>query len=175
MNIEKKNKSGLRAYIFAGLGVGLLLFALYFNFSKPKFDMVDIYTDSTDKGKYVFLFVETKANTQTDLMNWAYNIKNDGELLTMPDKTKPAILTVYFYNPDDTTDLDVSIKKKLTERYANKPEFTHKINYSSKGWQYIGHNDPTMDKIPRDTVYQTLVFVPKPGYKAYEIIKHLND
>jgi hypothetical protein len=175
MNTEIKNKSGLRAYIFAGLGVGLLLFALYFNFSKPSFEMVDIYTDSTNNGKYVFLFVETKANSENDLMKWAYNIKNEGDLLDMPDKTKPSILTVYFYNPVDTVDLDVGIRMKLEERYADKPEFTHKINYSTKGWQYIGHKDPTIENIPRDTVYQTFVFVPKPGFKAYEIIKHLNE
>jgi hypothetical protein len=65
----------------------------------------------------------------------------------MPDKTKPAILTVYFYNPVDAVDLDVSIRMKLEEKYANKPEFTHKINYSSKGWQYIGHKDPTIELI----------------------------
>lgn len=168
-------KSSLRNYIFAGVGVGLLLFAIIYNGSKPKYEIVDLYTDSTDKGKFVFLFVETKSKSKNDLMNWANDVKMRDNLLDMPDQTKPSVLTVYFYNPSDTTELIEEIAKKLKIAYSGQSEFTQKINYSPNGWQYIGHNDSNITKIPKDTVFQTTVFVPKTGYRAYEIIKQIND
>ncbi|MBX3045237.1 MAG: hypothetical protein KIT33_10480 [Candidatus Kapabacteria bacterium] len=170
-NSEKKSR--LLPYIFAGFGVGILLVAFYFQFSKAKFEISDIYTDSSETGKYVFLFVETKSNKHNELLNWANDIKNSDDLLSMPDKTKPAILTVYFYNPNDTTELDEKTTNSLKERYSDKTDFTKKINYSPHGWQYIGHNDSSIEELPRDTVYKTYVFVPKTGYRAHEIIKQI--
>ncbi|MDX9790254.1 MAG: hypothetical protein WCZ17_05870 [Candidatus Kapaibacterium sp.] len=167
------NKSGIKPFIFAGVGVGLFILAMYFQFSKPGFTMVDIYTDSTDKGKYIFLFVETEADNESDIINWAYDIKNEDNLLAMPDKTKPAMITMYFYNPKDTIELDDNIEKTLREKYSDKIEFTKKINYSPSGWQYIGHNDKTIN-MPADTVFKSYIFVPKPGYRAKEIIQQLN-
>lgn len=166
--------AGKKAYIFAGLGVGLLIFGIFMTFQKPSFEIVDIYTDSTDNGKYIFLFVNTKSESKNDLLNWANDIKHGDNLLDMPDKTKPAMMTVFFFNPDDTSAVDDVTSKKLKERYPESLDLSEKINFTSKGWQYIGHNDPNITEVPRDTVYQTYVFIPKTGYRAYDIINIIN-
>ena len=172
MDDIKEKKSGVKAYILGGLGVGVLLVVLYLNFSKPNYEIADIYTDSTAQGKYVFLFVETNSNDKNNLMNWANEIKNSMDLLAMPDKTQPAILTVYFYDKKNAAVVDASLAKSLQKRFPKKPDIVNKILFVPNGWQYIGHNDPSFTQMARDSIFKSMIIVPKPGYKAYDIIKN---
>lgn len=172
---DKSNKVSRKAYVFAGLGLSILVFAILMNYSNPKFDIVDIYTDSTAGNKFIFLFVETKSDSKDELMKWAKNIKASDNLLDMPYKTDLSILTVYFYSPEDTIKLNEELESSLKEKYSDKYDFTHKLNYDPKGWQYIGHTDASINDMPSDSVFRTHIFVPKMGYRASEFLKQIKD
>ncbi|GAB1370884.1 hypothetical protein MASR1M45_09460 [Candidatus Kapaibacterium sp.] len=159
-----------KEYIFAGLGVGVVLLLLYFTSFKSNFTIRDVFTDSTANGKFTYLIVETESNDSKTLINWAKGIKSSEDFLKMPDKTKPAVVTIYFYNPKDTISLDENTTNALKKRYPNNPDFMEKINFAPKGWQYIGHNSKILEGISKDSIFQTLIFVPKEGYKAKDII-----
>ncbi len=157
-------------YVISGVIIGIVLFFLFNNFSEDKYNIVDIYTDSTSNGKYIFIFTETKSTDSIKMLNFAKEIKFKDNLLDMPDKTQASILTMYFYNPKDTLYLDNDVLKSLQGNFKNNPKILERINFIKDGWQYIGHNDKTLTSFARDTIYKSLVFVPKPGFKARDII-----
>jgi hypothetical protein len=173
MNLTEDKKSSYKGFIFAGVGVGLLLFVLYFNLSKPNIEITDLYTDSTSMGKFVFVFAETETYEANTLMNWAQDLKHSGGFLEMPDKTKPSLLTVYFYKTSDTTKIDTELASSLKKQFPNNPEIINKVNFVLNGMQYIGHNDKTLTSMAMDSIFKTMVFVPKPGMKAIDILKKI--
>jgi hypothetical protein len=157
-------------YIIAGVLAGIIVLVYYFNYTKNNFSIIDKYTDSTSKGKFVFLFVETESVDKTKMIDFGKDLKSKKNYLDMPDKTIPAIMTIYFYHPKDTVKLGEGIRNSLKRRYTNNPEMVDRINFIQNGWQYIGYNSKMLPSVARDTIFKTLVFIPKPGFKAKDII-----
>src|SRR5690606_10059012 len=137
-------------YIISALFVVLILSLYLFTNSDEKFYTSDLFTDSTSQGKFVFVFVETKSQYMGDMYNYANQMKFQADLLDMPDRTQAAILTVYFYNPQDTLELNQGMIDTFHKKYNKSLTMLSRINYVKDGWQYIGHNDNSMTEIAKD-------------------------
>ncbi|MCO5250506.1 MAG: hypothetical protein M9949_03685 [Candidatus Kapabacteria bacterium] len=156
----------------------LLLFAIALLGSCSKhseYKIVDYFTDSTDRGKFVFLFVETDTIIQDDILNWTKEFKSKDTIMRVEHDSILHVLISYFYIPDVYDEIPEEQAVILREKYKN-PEITNKLLLAKNGAVYTGFSKITEGMpFPKDTVILTSVFVPKKGYKAVDILKQRDE
>ncbi|MBS3999072.1 MAG: hypothetical protein KGZ71_01175 [Desulfobulbaceae bacterium] len=140
-----------------------------------EYKIVDYFTDSTDRGKFVFLFVETDTIIQSEILDWTKEFKSNDTIMRVAHDSILHVLISYFYIPKEYDEIPEEQAVILREKYKN-PEITNKLLLAKKGAVYTGFSKITEGMpFPKDTVILTSVFVPKKGYKAIDILKQRDD
>lgn len=141
----------------------------------PNFKIVDYFVDSTERGKFVFLFVETDTLIQNKMLEWTSEFKTSDTLMRVENDTIFNVLISYFYVPGIYDEITEEKSAELQEKY-NNTEIAKKLLLAKNGAVYTGFSRVIEGlPYPKDTIMMTSVFVPRKGYKAIDILKQRNE
>lgn len=139
---------------------------------KSKFEIVDYFVDSSDRGKFVFLFVKTDTIIASNIIEWTSNFQNQDSIMYVNNPEILKVLIANFYTQKSITHVPEEEAVALRNKYQNNPEIVEKLDMAKQGAIYTGFSRYVEGMpFPRDTVILTSVYIPKPGYKAIDIMK----
>ncbi len=139
---------------------------------KSEFEIVDYFIDSSDKGKFVFLFIKTDTIIASNIMKWASDFQNQDSTMYVQSEDILKVLIANFYTDKSITSIPEDEAITLRSKYQNNPGIVEKLDMASQGAIYTGFSRYAEGMpFPRDTVILTSVYIPKPGHKAIDIMK----
>lgn len=133
----------------------------YYNYS---YEMIDNFSDTTNKNVYRFYFVGV-SSTERDYINYVSEKEIKPILKTFQGK---GILIAHFYKLSDTLKLPDNMFKQLKYKYPNKANFDKNLRYIIRGAVKTYFCEP--DKYD-DTLFYNHMVVPKYGVKAKDVLK----
>lgn len=146
----------------------LILFALFLTCCahKSKFEIVDYFVDSSDRGKFVFLFVKTDTIISSNIVKWSSNFQNQDSIMYVNNPEILKVLIANFYTQKSITHVPDEESLALRNKYKNNPEIVEKLDMAKQGAIYTGFSRYVEGMpFPRDTVILTSVIYPNPALK----------
>lgn len=159
----------LRNFNLLSLAVVLSAMSLFVSCSDSGYEIVDTFADSTDRGKFVFMFVKVKSYDENRLYDICAELKEHPDL-SMSDKTKMLSFMVHFYTEEEIKALPQELKAELGKKYEKK--MLDKLDFVKAGRMFISFSKDIGDiGQPVDSLFTSSFVVPGPGISAKEISK----
>ncbi len=143
----------------------------WYEFTRPKYKIVDSFADNSPRGKAVFVFVKVNSYNESFLRHVGKEIRKGNRDLNDGNPELLKLLMVYFYIDELVAAPKEKALKKLMEMYPKRKDLEEKLNYIDSAYTYswISHKVPGV-KVPSDSLFKAPVFVPKKGIKAKEVL-----
>lgn len=161
-------------YFLYGIIFAILLIYLLYNIKHHSgYNIVDYFTDSSNNSKITFIFIEVNKNNRENILKICPDLWNEYLSTKNRNDTNIKILIAHFYNKNSIKTIPNGLKDIITKKYRNNPEFINKINYIEEGYIYTGYSRKiTGLGLPKDSLFKSPFIIPKPGYKAKDILKN---
>lgn len=168
--MKTRSKRAL-TFVLAALMVVIIGFS-YYEFMRPKYNVVDFFTDSTDKAKIVFMFVEVNSLNDNFLYNVSRNLKADHPSMTNNPPGMLSILVAHYYQIEDTVPPGENMLRRLESFNPQNSDLKNKLDFIENAKVYTGANKKVPSFVmPMDTLFPAPIFVPKKGVKAKDVLK----
>lgn len=136
------------------------------------FHIEESFTDSSYNGKINFNFVSVDKYDKNQMFEFAKKISSDNLTLDILRRDLPIITIVHFYKKNDSTDLDNKLMKQIQLKYPHIKDVNSCLQSVPNGFIFTGFSKYIHNlKMPKDTIFQTDVIIPKNGIKARDIMK----
>ena len=150
-----------------------IVIILYFSLKNNlNYKIADYFLESSPQGKIVFVFVEVEDLNPTSLNSLSKYIMENHNSMFLEDDSLLLVMVAHFYNKHDTINLPGEVKEEIRMKYPDKPDIEDNLYYIPKGFVYTGFSRKVEGlDVPKDTLFQTPILIPKPGIKAKDVIK----
>jgi hypothetical protein len=136
------------------------------------FHVDEFFADSSYNGKINFNFVSVDKYDEVQMLDFAKQISTENLTLDMLRRDLPMITVVHFYKISDTAELDEKMIQQIQRQYPHITEVKNSLQSVPSGYIYTGFSKYIHNlKLPKDTMFQTSVIIPKNGIKAKDILK----
>lgn len=163
-----------RNVVIITVSLAIVLAVIYFSFFNQnfKYHIDEIFNDSTYEGKIVFAFVNVNKYDKEKMKTFGKNILEKNINIGVVRRDIPVIAVVHFYIASDTLNLTDKLKLKIDKLYPNLSDSKSNLQFVPDGYIYTAVSKKVEGiKLPKDTLFQTEVILPKNGIKAQDIMK----
>ncbi|MFC2130386.1 hypothetical protein ACFLSQ_03015 [Bacteroidota bacterium] len=157
----------------------LISVAFYWIWSENKpvdFVIEEVFADSTVNGKIYFGFVAVDKYDEEEMDEYGRNFLTKQVTLDVIRKDVPVIAVVHYYDLGDTVELTDELKANIKRNYPQMNEVQENLQCVKKGYIYTGFSKKIEGlNMPRDTLFETTVIIPRNGIKAQDVLKITNQ
>lgn len=159
------------------LACSILAVVMLANFSCSKhqdFKIRDYFIDSSESGKFVFMFVETELKDSSRILDFGQKIQHDDTYAKTESDTSLCVFRIMFFNPVNAVKVGEKDLRNIFTRMdsVSIAILAQKTRFVDNAFTYIGFNGSGDGvSLPRSSLTVSSVFVPEQGVKASEILK----
>lgn len=150
------------------ISLSIISYLIYLN-SFTRFELRDSFVETGKNAKIYFSFVEVDQYDSLDIVNYSRKILDSIDEI---ESGRTFIKITHYYNKEEFEKPNDTVLLELSKRYPNSLDLHKKLDYVSNGFIFTGSNRK-LKKLnnKHSALFKSDFFVPKPEFKASEILK----